>query len=125
MSETNDHLVPSAPLVRPAQKPPIDPRRFGWDYPGAGQLLHLLYTDVEFIKPILDGDKTFEVRKNDRGGFNVGDGLLLVPWDEAKFVEPRGYPRLHVAVTYVLPGGKYGVAEDYVVLGIRLVKAWV
>jgi len=43
-------------------------------------MIHELKVWPTFFRDMLAGDKTFEVRKNDRG-FNVGDELILREWD--------------------------------------------
>lgn len=62
--------------------------------------------------PFLDvkaGRKPFEVRKNDRD-YRVGDTLRMTDNDTGE--------TLDVVVSYMLPGGQYGIAEGYVVLAL-------
>ena len=71
-----------------------------------------------FFQAIRDGDKTFEVRENDRG-FQRGDVLVLREFDPNRNFGSGGYTgndewRL---VTYVLSGFD-GIAEGYVVMGL-------
>ena len=79
-------------------------------------MTHDLKVWPEFFEALITGDKSFEVRKNDRA-FRVGDRLLLHEWDNRKkkftdrFVEKT--------VTYVMLGGHFGIANDYIVMGIR------
>ncbi len=42
--------------------------------------IHHLKTWPEFYRTILDGSKTFELRKNDRN-FEVGDTVILQEWN--------------------------------------------
>jgi hypothetical protein len=46
-------------------------------------MTHKLKTWPEFFKAILAGDKTFEIRKDDRG-FKVGDTLRLLEFDSGR-----------------------------------------
>jgi hypothetical protein len=46
--------------------------------------LHSLKVRPEFFEKLLTGEKTFEIRANDRG-FEVGDTLDLKEWDGDKF----------------------------------------
>lgn len=76
---------------------------------------HELKTWPEYYEDILRGYKTFEVRVDDRGGYEVGDVLVLHEWDRT-----RGYTGrvCDVVVRYVLRDAKFGVAPGYVVMGI-------
>ena len=60
----------------------------------------------EFLDDILTGDKTFELRYDERG-YRPGDILRLC--DDSRTVEVR--------VTYVLSG--WGLRESYVALGFK------
>lgn len=76
---------------------------------------HRLKTVQPYFDDVLNGKKTFEVRKNDRG-FAVGDSLVLeeyVPMGE-------GYTGQAIIreVTYVLDSPEY-CKPGYVVLGIN------
>lgn len=74
-----------------------------------------------FFQAILDGDKTFEVRKNDRG-FQKGDVLRLREYDPTtSYVYPSGRYTgrdLLMVVGYVLSGFP-GIQDGYVVMGLR------
>lgn len=76
---------------------------------------HYLKTWPDSFQAILDGTKTFEVRKNDRG-FAVGDLLFLREWSP---VHQRLMGRqMHVRVTYILHGGRFGLPRDMCVMAI-------
>lgn len=87
---------------------------------------HELKTWKEYFEPILSGDKTFEVRKNDRD-FKVGDLLVLIETglggagmtDHDLTHVPTGRS-LEAVVTYILPGGKFGIDKEYCVMGIAM-----
>lgn len=75
---------------------------------------------------LVDGSKTFEFRRNDRG-FKVGNELHLREWIAPELAAcgdrddpPAGYTgrELRVRVTYILHGPNYGVPEGFVVMSV-------
>ncbi|WP_142968865.1 DUF3850 domain-containing protein [Enterococcus faecalis] len=44
-------------------------------------MVHELKIDIAYFKYVLVGEKTFEIRKNDRR-YRVGDHIILNEWDE-------------------------------------------
>ena len=79
------------------------------------------------------GRKPFEFRKNDRA-YALGDRLFLQEWtpreshDESTLGE-GGYSgrTIEAIVTYILPGGAFGVPEDHCVMAIEILArrcAW-
>jgi hypothetical protein len=82
-----------------------------------GVRTHQLKTWPAYFEAVRRREKTFEVRRDDRGGFQVGDHLLLDEWDpETEQYTGRSKT---VTVSYVLPGGQFGVEAGYCVLGFR------
>lgn len=87
---------------------------------------HRLKTLPDYWESVSAGDKTFEVRRDDRG-FQKGDTLELVRlkkhFDGVQWVEERSGDNLpHVLVrriSYVLTGGQLGIEPGYVVLGLK------
>lgn len=77
---------------------------------------HFLKTNQEFIQPIIDELKLFELRFNDRG-FSVGDHLTLQGWDPIN-KEYTGV-EVEVYVPFILTGGAYGLDQDWVCMSIR------
>lgn len=80
-------------------------------------MIHKLKIKEEFAEAILTGDKTFEVRLNDRG-FQRHDRVRFTVIDNINV--PHVSHPLHgktFAITYVLSG--WGIKEDYVVFGIK------
>ena len=82
---------------------------------------HYLKTDTKVFQDVLDGNKTFEIRFNDRD-FQVGDSVLL---KETKFTGEQiesGQPliftgrEIHKRISYLLSG--YGLQDGWVILGI-------
>lgn len=79
-------------------------------------MTHALKTWPQFFKAVVSGEKTFEVRKNDRN-FQVGDKLLLQEWDPVIGEYTRN--EHEVIVCYLLEGGSFGVYPDSVVMGLK------
>jgi hypothetical protein len=77
---------------------------------------HRLKTWSKYFWEVVEGNKTFELRKNDRD-FKVGDNLLLEDYDEKKQI--YSFNTLLVKITYMLDGGNFGLEEGYVILGIK------
>lgn len=75
---------------------------------------HELKITPKYFKDVVDGDKNFELRKNDRD-FKVGDSLMLKEFDSGAY---KG-DSVQVVVTYILVGGEYSLDKDYVILGIE------
>ena len=73
-----------------------------------------------YFQAVMDGDKTFEVRLNDRD-YRVGDRLKLREWTPPQEGKVTGYTGRQVqrTVTYILTESP-GLALDYVVLGLGL-----
>ena len=78
--------------------------------------VHNLKTWPEYLEALIEGRKTFEVRRNDRD-FKVGDTLHLLGFDpDTCTMNGREHT---MVVTYVMPGGTFGIAQDHVVMGVR------
>lgn len=84
--------------------------------------VHELKTWPEYYDAAVAGDKTFEVRADDRG-YQQGDRLLLRRYDPGS----GRYDGREAAfdVTYLLRGGDFGVAPGHVVMAIRPVRSGV
>jgi hypothetical protein len=95
--------------------------------------MHELKVVPPYFESLLSGDKTFEVRRNDRG-FQRGDTLLLIEYDpslckfgaacrdESCVAFGRTFKR---AVTFVYSGDPRfgGVEPGFVVLGLGPVSS--
>lgn len=77
--------------------------------------VHELKTWPEYWEPISIGNKTFEIRLNDRN-YKVGDYLQLSEFEPGKGYTGRS---LVVKVTYILSVMPF-VPEGYVCMGIKL-----
>lgn len=76
-------------------------------------MTHYLKTLTNFYNAVESGNKTFEVRFNDRD-FRVGDTLILQNWNGWE----RTGRELIKKVTYILDDPQY-CKDGYVVLGIK------
>jgi len=79
---------------------------------------HELKCWPEFFSLIVDGTKTFDLRKNDRG-YEVGDLLVLREYDPIR----QRYTELHhtVSVDYILREFA-GLMPGYCILSIKPVQ---
>jgi len=84
-------------------------------------IIHELKTLAPYWDAIERGDKTFEVRRDDRG-FQKGDTLHLAKFDGLHYVAPPGArfgkTILKRRISYILTGGQFGIAPGFVVLGL-------
>jgi ribosomal protein S17 len=78
-------------------------------------IVHSLKTWPEYFKAVIRGEKTFEIRKNDRN-YQVGDTLELKEYDPA-IKKYTGRSTLF-EVTYILDKQPF-VPEGYACMGIR------
>ena len=77
---------------------------------------HAIKIKEVYFKAVLSGEKTFEIRKNDRN-YQVGDIIHFVPVDdECGMIIPHDLNAYRI--TYVFHGGEYGLEEGYCVFGI-------
>ncbi len=82
-----------------------------------------LKTEPKYWDAILKGEKTFEVRLNDRN-YEVGLNLFLHRGVE-EYELHDNENLLVVQVRYVLEGGQFGIELGYVVMSIELLLAMV
>jgi hypothetical protein len=87
-------------------------------------MIHHLKTDMCVFKPVLTGEKTHEIRFDDRG-FQLGDILHLMETEhtgeEMKAGSPLKYTGAdcYVIVTHILRGPVYGLDPEWVIMSIR------
>lgn len=85
-------------------------------------IIHELKSWPDFFEPVLSGERTFELRVNDRK-FRVGDGLLLREYDDrrAKYTGRELKKRIINMVDGIGPGciaPMRGLSRGYVILGL-------
>nr|WP_321026847.1 ASCH/PUA domain-containing protein [Clostridium neonatale] len=76
--------------------------------------VHELKILPEYFWQVWHGNKTFELRKNDRN-YNAGDKVILKEFKDGRFTGCQ----LEKTITYVLKGGQYGLESGYVILAIK------
>lgn len=78
---------------------------------------HELKLHPRYFSRVANGQKTFEIRKNDRD-YQVGDILVLKEFDaEAGWPDHGSYDVIRAEVTYVT---SYEQKEGFVVMGIKV-----
>ena len=81
-------------------------------------MIHALKTLPEYFEAVRKGDKTFELRENDRD-FRVGDYLALNEWDGEKYTGRA----LLAKITYMLdPNDIMACVGGFVILGLNYFK---
>ncbi len=79
--------------------------------------IHEIKIYPTYYQAIARGEKTFELRKNDRN-YKVGDVLKLKEWDGENFTGHRMMRK----ITYIYHGAnKYGLSEGFCILSIKKV----
>lgn len=79
-------------------------------------MLFELKLNEAFCDSVLNGEKTFEIRYNDRG-YQKGDRIRFIPIDNDKRQIEHEVGKRIYEITYVLSG--WGLENGYVVFGIR------
>lgn len=86
---------------------------------------HKLKTWPRYWDAVASGEKTFEVRRNDRA-FQTGDVVVLEKFDpDRRAYEMDSYqinakPKsIRKRITFLLQGGQFGIEPGYCVLGLE------
>ena len=77
---------------------------------------HNLKISYRYADAVLCGDKTFEVRYNDRG-FQKGDRVQFTVIDDLKLSIGHPLNKKEYEITYLIHG--FGLEKDWCVFGIR------
>lgn len=77
---------------------------------------HALKTWPVVMDALLTRAKSFDVRRDDRG-YRVGDMLIQREWDPA--TGDYTGRSMRAMITYLLPGGQFGIEAGYVCMSIR------
>lgn len=78
---------------------------------------HELKIYPKYFEAILDGKKTFEIRKNNRN-FHVGDSIVLREFDNIKYSGRE----IHATIKYMLDDTFIGLEEGYVAFSFDILK---
>lgn len=79
-------------------------------------MIHDLKIWPDYFDSIDRGEKTFELRKNDRG-FNINDTLCLREWNPV--VKNYTGRQLNVKVTYICSNTVFGLQPGYVCMAVK------
>lgn len=80
-------------------------------------MTHALKTWKEYFPLLVDGTKTFELRKDDRP-FEVGDTLLAQEFD--KDIKTYTGNEIKFEITYILRDCvEFGLKKGFVILGLK------
>lgn len=85
---------------------------------------HKLKCWPNYFDALKSGDKTFEVRKDDRG-FQKGDILVLMRtepdrlWSIEYTIQGKPKHELRKRVKWILTGGQFGVEAGHVVMALE------
>lgn len=76
---------------------------------------HELKIYPQYFNAVIDGTKTFELRKNDRG-FEVEDFIQLKEFDNINYSGRTAFAK----ILYILDDKFIGLEKGYCILGIKL-----
>ena len=85
---------------------------------------HTLKTDPDVFQAVMDGRKTYEIRKNDRG-FCTGDTLILLETQHTGAAMAAGAPLVYTGreltmhVTHMVTGPIYGLKAGWSILSVQ------
>ena len=99
-------------------------------------ITHQLKTLSQYWDAVKRGDKTFDVRRDDRG-FQKGDTVELIRYNGIGIAYRTELPdstgpggrydkatyTLSREITYILTGGQFGIEPGYVVLALKKLEA--
>ncbi|TNC14869.1 DUF3850 domain-containing protein [Methylobacterium terricola] len=77
---------------------------------------HEFKSHPDVFWPVARGEKTFEFRKDDRGGYHVGQTVRLRCYDPARGYLPA--PALDRRITNILKPGEFGLQDGYCILSL-------
>jgi ASC-1-like (ASCH) protein len=80
-------------------------------------MTHGLKTWPEHFQKVKSGEKTFEIRKNDRD-FKVGDDIILFEFDPIAEQYTQSF-ELFKTVTHILHGPFPGLDDGYCIMSIQ------
>jgi hypothetical protein len=89
-----------------------------------GSATHELKTDPEVFDDVAAGNKTFEIRRDDRG-FKVGDTLILRRTKYSGAEMRHGHLLIYTGetarrtVTHILRGPVYGLKDGWVIMSLN------
>lgn len=80
--------------------------------------IHDLKCLAVYFDALESGEKTFDVRRDDRG-YQKGDTLRLTRWDSSKNHYTRPRRIMERRIVYILTGGQFGIEPGYIVMSVE------
>lgn len=77
--------------------------------------IHELKILPKYFERVIKGEKTFEIRKNDRD-FQTGDVIILNEFDGVKHTGGN----VKGKITYIFNGGEYGLDIGYCIFSFKI-----
>lgn len=84
---------------------------------------HELKVSPAYFHRLQLGEKTFEVRRDDRG-FQKGDILWLREYKSDAYTSVKNYSgnATYARIDYILTGGQFGIEPGYVVMALTFLE---
>jgi hypothetical protein len=79
-------------------------------------MTHEIKLNVNYLDAVYNGEKCFEIRKNDRG-YQKGDLIKFIPYDDGYITEHHPVQDKTYKITYVLSGN--GLCKDFCAFSIK------
>jgi hypothetical protein len=118
-TSSREYFVRSMSNAAPFEAPYIGTGPDGEPVPQTALAIdHELKCWPPYYNAVLDGTKTFELRKDDRG-FRIGDTVLLREWSIENEYTGRQCLRTVVYIASGAAMANFGLERGYVILGIK------
>lgn len=80
-------------------------------------MTHALKTWPEYYREVVNGNKTFELRKDDRE-FNVGDTVILQEYNPKALAKKYTGEEMKFKIGFVYKGTEFGLKKGYCIFAL-------